>query len=71
VGTILDNPGPEGAWIWKARYDDLEILDGTQWEISIRHGARSIATLGSNRYPHEFQQFLAAVEALIRRPFGK
>lgn len=65
-------------WSWKARYD-TEILDGEQWTVAIRHGSQRIQCYGSNAYPggHDretaqpFQEFLAAVSALTRRPFGQ
>lgn len=59
-----------GVWSWQARYDDLETCDGTQWEIDLSDGSRSVRCSGSNRYPRSFQQFLEAVGALVRHPFG-
>ena len=58
-------------WGWAAHYDDLEILDGTQWELDLSNGTRRVKCSGSNAYPPEFEQFLAAVEALVGQPFGR
>lgn len=59
-----------GVWSWEARYDDLDVCDGTQWEIDIRQGSRRVRCFGSNAYPEPFQEFLAAVKALVRQPIG-
>ncbi len=67
-----------GVWGWGPRYDNPEICDGTQWEIDICDGVRSIRCFGSNQYPggpdrdraKPFQEFLAAVSALIQQTFG-
>jgi hypothetical protein len=40
-----------GVWNWKASYHNHEVLDGTQWELSMRVGSSSIKTSGSNAYP--------------------
>lgn len=58
-------------WGWQPRYDDQEILDGTEWSIEISDEARSVRSYGSNAYPHPFQRFLKAVERLVRQPFGQ
>ena len=68
-----------GVWNWQARYNDRETLDGTQWSIDISKGSRSVRCFGSNAYPggkdlqhaRPFQEFLAAVRALVRQPFGR
>lgn len=64
--------GKIGVWSWQASYDDPEICDGTQWEIEIDlgDGSHRVRCTGSNRYPRSFQQFLEAVGALVRQPFG-
>jgi hypothetical protein len=67
-----------GVWNWRKRYDDPDVLDGTQWSLDISDGVRTLQCFGSNRYPENlatkgsspFKQFLKAVEALIRQPFG-
>lgn len=57
-------------WSWREQYDDPRIMDGTQWSVAISDGARSIKSVGSNRYPRRFQEWLQAVRALTGRPFG-
>jgi hypothetical protein len=68
-----------GVWSWQRSYVDLEILDGVQWSIEISNGSSRVRCSGSNAYPggkhvlsaKPFGQFLEAVEALVRQPFGK
>lgn len=66
-------------WHWAPRYDDPDILDGTQWELDIQLGRRRVTSFGSNAYPggegvgrsEPFQLFLRAVRKLIGgRRFG-
>jgi hypothetical protein len=53
-------------WSWKEYYDS-DILDGTQWELTIRYGDAYVSSGGSNNYPpeEEFKQFEDAVRQLI------
>ena len=70
-------------WNWRKRYVDLDVLDGTSWEVIIEYDGRLIKSSGSNGYPGEadadqkrgisqraFPQFCAAVRHLTRRPFA-
>jgi hypothetical protein len=67
-----------GVWDWQQRYDNPYVVDGIQWEIDLSDGVRRVRCFGSNKYPggrnlergRPFRQFLAAVEALVRQPFG-
>ena len=62
-----------GVWRWQKRYDS-EVLDGTQWELRLRHAGRSVHCYGSNAYPGcrgmtvssktEFGRFLTALRKL-------
>jgi len=66
-----------GVWRWDARYDNLLVLDGIQWELEMRVGARAVRSSGSNAYPHPvpgadpmertpaFRRFLALVRELL------
>ena len=38
-------------WAWDARYDNPNVLDGTQWELEIDYGSKKISASGSNSYP--------------------
>lgn len=67
-----------GVWRWQHVYDDGQTLDGCQWKIDLRNGEQSVKCFGSNKFPGSddretakpFQSFLAAVSALVQRPFG-
>lgn len=52
-------------WLWNADYDNFDILDGTQWEVSIKYSDESIRSCGSNAYPENFDVFLSAIRQLI------
>lgn len=65
-----------GVWKWKRRYDNPNVLDGTQWSLEIDYGVRKRKTYGSNRYPGfkdehdmhqtpEFKAFLHALSLLL------
>jgi hypothetical protein len=66
-------------WNWAPLYDDPDVCDGTQWEIDIQLGERSLRSFGSNSYPSDegtgyskpFRLLLRAVRKLIGgRSFG-
>ncbi len=59
----LDNAN---VWSWKEYYDS-DILDGTQWELTIKYRDAFVSSGGSNNYPpeEEFKQFEAAVRQLL------
>ena len=67
-----------GVWEWQRVYDDGQTLDGCQWELDLSNGEQSVKCFGSNQFPggddreaaKPFQSFLAAVGALVQRPFG-
>ncbi|RDV11835.1 hypothetical protein DXT99_23920 [Pontibacter diazotrophicus] len=42
---------------WKRRYDS-NILDGTQWELTVSGKGISVRSYGSNAYPENFDMFL-------------
>lgn len=56
------------AWKWKRYYEQPEIQDGTVWSAVIVYASRAphdVVSSGSNAYPPNFQDFLAAVQKLI------
>jgi hypothetical protein len=73
--TALDRIG---VWGWRSRYNNADILDGTQWSVEITNGTLSVKCTGSNLYPCgqdqeyglPFQQFLDAISTLVGQPFG-
>jgi hypothetical protein len=73
--TALDRIG---VWSWQGNYYTHGMMDGTQWSIDLSDGVRRVRSYGSNAYPggegwkrgRPFSEFLSAVEALVRQPFG-
>ena len=54
------------AWGWKPNYRKPDVKDGTSWFVIISYGStRVINSYGSNAYPEDFEDFLAAVRHLI------
>lgn len=55
-----------GVWDWKENYDNPEILDGTQWNLSLKQGNKILNCHGSNQYPEKFESFLQSIRDLIK-----
>ena len=45
---------------WKEKYENLCVLDGTQWSISIEYedGKEQFEIYGSNAYPYNFEELI-------------
>ena len=44
---------------WKKEYEDLNVLDGTQWSVMINFSSgKAFKSCGSNRFPYNFYGFL-------------
>ena len=63
-----------GVWRWNDLYENLDVLDGTQWSLKLEHHGNNLTSGGSNAYPGsnapdysetgEFGQFIKAVREL-------
>ena len=52
-------------WNWKKDYNNDDVLDGTQWELTIkREGKRKRRIFGSNAYPEPKGTFNSFIKAL-------
>ena len=52
-------------WSWKKDYSNNDVLDGTQWELTIkREGRRKRRIFGSNAYPEPKGTFNSFIKAL-------
>jgi len=52
-------------WSWKKDYNNDDVLDGTQWELTIkREGRRKRRIFGSNAYPEPKGTFISFIKAL-------
>ncbi len=62
-----------GVWTWKPRYENPNVMDGTQWHFEIAVDGKSIASTGYNEYPggtlppdgDRFPRLLRAVSQLL------
>ena len=52
-------------WNWQKHYKDRHVLDGTIWSVNIVYQGRKLVSDGSNQYPKQFEQYLAAVRKLL------
>jgi hypothetical protein len=67
-----------GVWAWQPDYINPDVLDGTQWSLSLCHGGRELECEGSNAYPGSpeieypddgpFADFLRALARLTGKP---
>jgi len=57
-------------WSWKKNYNNDDVLDGTQWELTIKQaGMRKRRIFGSNAYPEPkgtFDSFIKALNKLSK-----
>jgi hypothetical protein len=61
--AVALSPGPEawerfwkvldaaGVWQWENRYENVDVLDGTQWSLELKHLGKSLTSEGSNAFP--------------------
>jgi hypothetical protein len=67
-----------GVWSWAPEYTNPNVLDGTQWSLSLSHAGRKLKSDGSNAYPGTdsidcpgggpFADFLRAIALLAGQP---
>ena len=54
-------------WNWEKEYHTDDVLDGTQWELTIkRSGKRKRRIFGSNAYPKKFMLLINALNKLSK-----
>ena len=52
---------------WKKRYVDPEVLDGTQWELTLKlTGGRKREYYGSNLFPYRWADLVAVFEPYFK-----
>ena len=58
-GEFWDTVDTLKVWSWEKDYNNDDVLDGTQWELTIkREGRRKRRIFGSNNYPKEDDRLL-------------
>ena len=64
-GEFWDTVDTLKVWSWKKDYNNDDVLDGTQWELTIkREGRRKRRIFGSNAYPEPKGTFNSFIKAL-------
>jgi len=69
-----------GVWDWQDKYEDPNVLDGFQWNLTLVHGEREKKFYGSNMFPPDitimdnkksdpFHRLCKAVNALVGRKY--
>lgn len=56
---------------WNRRYEDLSVLDGTQWyvKVCIEDSDLIFESSGSNCYPEQWAEFCAFISKTVHRSF--
>lgn len=55
---------------WKEYYsNEMEILDGTQWNVSFVMNGRTYNCLGDNNFPREWTLFCRAINRLVKHNY--
>ena len=52
-------------WLWEKEYIDRSTSDGSHWSVDIEIGKMKLRSYGSNKRPHNFDDFLNAVRTLL------
>ncbi len=59
-----------GVWSWKQEYY-IAALDGTNWQLKIKHGEKFLSAQGSNAYPGSSDASPSAVFRSLIRSVGE
>lgn len=54
---------------WKRRYEEPDVLDGTQWEVEIIREKRNLKRSGSNKFPAEWEFFCVLIRTISGSEF--
>jgi len=54
---------------WDERYENNDILDGTQWDIELIYDDKKKSIYGSNDFPKEWKKFCKVIEKVIHQKF--
>lgn len=54
---------------WKRRYEEPNMLDGTQWEVEIIREKRNLKRSGSNKFPAEWEYFCKLIRTISGSEF--
>lgn len=51
---------------WKRSYDNPFVLDGTQWDITLKRDAGDLLRSGNNAFPEEWEKFGSGIERIAQ-----
>ena len=52
-------------WNWEATYYHVDMCDGSQWELELAMGDKTVKSSGVNKTPETFDQFKEALGELL------
>ena len=52
-------------WNWEATYYHADMCDGSQWELKLAMGDKTVKSSGVNKTPETFDQFKEALGELL------
>jgi hypothetical protein len=52
-------------WNWEPSYHQMDMCDGSQWELQMTIGNRNLKSYGSNKLPENFEEFKEALKDLL------
>ncbi len=52
-------------WNWQESYYQMDMCDGSQWELQLAMGDKTVKSYGSNKIPENFDQFKEALNELL------
>ena len=54
---------------WDEHYDNIDVLDGTNWSVELMFNSTVFQTGGSNAYPEQWNKFCGVLEKVLGRDF--
>ena len=69
IGKLLQNLKTVNILNWNRNYIDKNIMDGTQWSLTIDVNGRKREKIGSNMYPKEWKLYCKIISCLVRKDF--
>lgn len=55
---------------WKRKYIDKDVMDGTQWSLTIDVNGRKREKIGSNMYPKEWKLYCKIISRVLKEDFS-
>ena len=52
-------------WNWEPTYYQVDMCDGSQWELELAMGGKTVKSYGTNKTPENFDLFKEALSELL------